>query len=150
PDPQEVQRRAFGALRELVTRMSDRRPLVIWIDDLQWGDVDSVGIIRELLRPPDAPAFLLLATYRSEEAGSTALVKDLVVARDEGTLDVRDIEVGPLAREEATVLALALLGRDDDEGRAQAAEIARESHGNPLFVDELVRFARSTEGRRSS
>jgi predicted ATPase len=134
-DPQELRRRAAVALRELFHRMALERPLVLWIDDLQWGDIDSAALIEELLRPPDPPPLLLIASYRSEDA-SAALVTALhqVDERNGGAVQIFEVEVGALERDEARALAVALLGNTFGTARfGDRVGVARR----PFFVDVL-------------
>ncbi len=143
-DNLELRRRAFAALRELLARLGDRRPLALFIDDLQWGDADSSALLAELLRPPDPPSMLLVLAYRSDETERSeclqALLPSLRAAAARG-LDVREIGVEPLADEEARALALAELPDRGEGAAARAARIARESGGSPFFIRELARFA---------
>ncbi len=135
-DAQELRHRAFAALRELLGRLADRKPLVLSLDDLQWGDKDSAGAIADLLRPPDAPPLLVLASYRTEDAATSPPVRALLDLRaKEPSLDIRELEVGPLSVEDAREVALAVL---PPERRERAEAIARESHGNPFFAAELA------------
>jgi serine/threonine protein kinase len=149
PDQQEARRRGFRGLKELLARIADRRPLVLRIADLQWGDEDSARLLAELLSPPDAPALLLIGSYRSDEAGGSPMLRELqrLYERPGMRGDVRNLFVSPLTHKQAETLALARMGRNDGPALAEAARIAIESEGNPLFVEELVRHAASRRRR---
>jgi serine/threonine protein kinase len=147
PDQQEVRRRAFAGLREVLKRLGEEAPLVLAIDDLQWGDVDSAILLSDLLCSPQSPALLFVGCFRSEDAEDCPFLSELrrgLCARPE-RLDHRELAVEGLTHSEARELALALLGRDDAVARAQAHVVARESGGNPLFIDELVRHIQGGE-----
>lgn len=139
PDSQELRRRAFGALRELLARLADRRPLVLFIDDLQWGDVDSGMLLAEILRPPDAPALLLIASFRSEDAATSPFLRTLLPGLA-SSLETHELVVGELSAADARRLALTLL-RDATTDTAQLEAITREARGSPFFVHELARYS---------
>jgi tRNA A-37 threonylcarbamoyl transferase component Bud32 len=140
PDPQEARRQAFAALRELLARVGDRQPLVVWVDDLQWGDLDSARLLSDLLALPDAPRLLLLACYRRDDAESSPFLQAFL-SSDGKAADRRDLPVDVLGPAEARQLALSLFGAGE-EARAEA--VARESGGSPFFIGELVQVARSS------
>jgi eukaryotic-like serine/threonine-protein kinase len=143
-DPQRMRRHAFRALRELVSNLAAKRPLVLHIDDAQWGDADSVALLLELVRQPSAPPFLLLLAHRDEEGENGPFLNELRARWPEGA-EVRDVHVGPLELTDAKRLALALLGLQDEAAHQTSEAIARESEGSPFLIEEL---ARSSAGRR--
>jgi hypothetical protein len=144
-DSLELRRRAFAALRELLSRLADEHRLILFVDDVQWGDRDSAALLAEILRPPDAPPLLLIASYRIEEEGSSPLLSELAKYSDaERALgDVRRITLDQLNGAESRDLARALL--IDPDGEANRADaIAREAGGSPFFIVELARYSETT------
>ena len=148
PDLQELRRRAFTGLQELFGRLGDRRPLVICIDDLQWGDADSAVLFEELLRAPGVPSLLLLLCYRSEEVADNGVLRALLDAinRPLDHVDHHDLPVEPLGVEEARHLAELLIDNHDLPIQGKVDEVVRESGGSPFLVWELVESVRSGVG----
>ena len=140
-DPHEIRRRGLAGLRELLGRVADRRPLVLFVDDLQWGDLDSAALLLDLFRPPDPPSLLFLGCYRREDAAGNPCLRALLEAHEPGEAVGRsELAVEPLTPPERRELALALLASRDPAAQARADTIAGESDGNPFFIHELVHY----------
>jgi predicted ATPase len=125
---------AFGELGRLVDAIASRAPLVLFVDDVQWADDDSLTLLDRLLHAPERAPYLFVATMR---AGSDA-------ARERSALlaGAERIALRGLGEREARVLWDALLPADaaSHETRAWAM---REAAGHPLFLAELARSARA-------
>ncbi len=137
-DAPELRRRAFAALRELLHLITERYPLVLVVDDLQWSDMDSRLLMEDLLQPPDPPPLLLVASARyssDDEAPHGSLLLASWHTR---------IELEPLQPEAAMKLARLLLVRAHLSD-VSPEHIATEASGHPLYMDELVRHTSIAE-----
>ncbi len=145
-EPQELRRRAFMALRSLLVAIAKQRPLVVYIDDLHWTDVDSVALLEQVLRVPGAPTMLLLGSFRSESLGKSPALGALLAMAERlaPSLRVERIELTPLSYEDSMRLAALSLGDEAATAPAAVKRIAEESQGLPLFVSELSTWQRST------
>ena len=127
----EIRRLAFAAFSALLAELAKRFRLSIFIDDIQWGDLDSANLLHELIQT--APPLLLILAYRSEDGD--AQPEGLELLDLEGQLCV---ELGPLSPEESADLARGILGSNcaaDD-----LRQIASDSLGSPFFVRQLAEY----------
>ena len=145
-DPRERRARAFAALKEMLARLGDRNRLVLFIDDLQWGDLDSAALLCELVRQPDPPAMLFIGSYRAEDMGSAVIQALPGKGPRTGVDAIREFSVEPLSEHDGRALAMSLVGADPD-AQERAESIVREAGGSPLFVGEIARHLRATAQR---
>jgi eukaryotic-like serine/threonine-protein kinase len=138
-DPAQGRARAFRAFAELFGRLTDHGEVVLFIDDLHWSDLDSALLLRALFEGPEPVPVLLIGTYRSGEAASPLLLELRELAREQPAFVLDDAELGALEANEAHTLARELLAHGGAQDPELARQIAEESHGVPLFIQELVR-----------
>jgi len=142
----ELLRRGSEALRELLARIADRRSLILWIDDAQWGDRGSIALLRSLLRPPDAPHLLLILSYRVEDEQAGVLVSALRENSFGHGVGEETLSLGPLSEAECRQLVEELAASGVSLSERQRRMIVDESAGSPFFLIELFRHTALSGG----
>lgn len=143
-DPQALRHQAASALRELLTRLTRRRPVLLAVEDLHWTDDDSLPLLQELLRSP-APPCLILFTLDEEHPDGAGLWQALGQPGTAPDFETVEVDLQPLAPEQAFRVARALLRRKGEDAEPLARWAAELSGGHPLFLAELTHAARSAE-----
>ncbi len=134
-----LRRHAFGALRQLLLALAVRQPTIIWIDDLQWADADSIRLLEDLVRPPDSPPLLLIASFRAEDVESKPFLKQLL--QNAGTVSYLEVSLERLSDNEAAELTLSLLSAAAVNAQPFVNDIVREAGGNPFLIEQLCHYA---------
>lgn len=110
-------------------------PLLLFLDDIQWCDQDTLEWLWYFLRYDDQARVLLLAAIRAEELPSNAGLRTLLAdLRAKGKLT--EMELERLDREQTALLGKHLLRKDLSDEAARSLFL--ESEGVPLFVVELA------------
>ena len=122
----------FWSVRRVLEALARERPLVVLLDDLQWGQPTFLDLIEHLVEWARAVPVLLVVLARPELRESReALVSGRRAA------DV--IELERLDPGESRMLVDELLGRAAlPDGLAE--RLLEATEGNPLFVGETVRM----------
>ena len=124
----DATRRAF---EEWMRAECEVNPVLVVLEDMQWGDVGTVGLLDGAIRSLRDQPFMVLALARPD---LQTVFPNLWSERQ-----VHVIQLPPLSRRASERLVREALGSPAiDEVIAQ---IVRRGDGNPFFLEELVRAA---------
>lgn len=139
-----LRRRALRALSELLRAIAAQKTLVLFADDVQWGDVDSAGVLADLGAAHHART-LLFATYRRENRDRSAFLDAFFRHAGAAGTSFDEIAIDPLSDEDLRVLTRSILG-----GRRDVEEVVRhvvdEAGGSTYLALELARHAATHDG----
>ncbi|WP_155368474.1 ATP-binding protein [Catellatospora vulcania] len=132
----------FDAVTSAFVALSQRRPVVVVLDDLHWADAASLRLLRFAAQHTWSERVLLLGAYRDVEVEApghplAALMLPLSVKATTVTLT-------GLGRDEVAELMARTAGSAPDP--ALAAEVHRRTGGNPFFVEQTARLWHSGGG----
>ena len=141
--PVEAQARLRLAFQDLVRAFSaGERPLVLFLDDLQWADPGSLRLIQAVLTDPERAHLLVIGAYRDGEVGAghplSIALAQIRAAGAEGST----IRLAPLSPPEVAELIAEALRCERARAEPLAALVCARTDGNPLFVGQLLQALR--------
>jgi len=129
--------------RFLQAIVTPERPIVLFLDDLQWADSITLDLMMARLKDPagtELPVggFLLLGTCRGNEVSiNDGLAVVLRALEDVGT-PITDIQVDNLGMDAVEVMVSDLLQLPREECLQLVEIVYKKTSGNPFFVIQYM------------
>ncbi|MGD8521778.1 MAG: adenylate/guanylate cyclase domain-containing protein, partial [Desulfobacterales bacterium] len=125
--PEAKKDRIMEALKQVVLKGSEIRPLILTYEDLHWVDKSSENALQYVLESIPAARVLMLFTYRPEFVhtwGSRSFHSQITLNR--------------LSNRESLIMISHLLGTEDIES-GLADLILEKTEGIPFFIEEFMK-----------
>ncbi|MBI4218784.1 MAG: AAA family ATPase, partial [Chloroflexi bacterium] len=136
-DPESARFRLFDSVATLLRSLTESRPVILVLDDLQWADAASVKLLEFVASEIPESRLLIMGTYRDVEMSRRhplpATLDTLSRYRNFRRLHLRGLSEDAVGRM-VGVTAGTL------PAKAVVEAIFGQTEGNPLFVREMARL----------
>lgn len=132
PTPALAMARAAHELHALLAALTAGGPIVLFLDDAQWGDYQSAEVFLRLLGDPAAPRIVLVLAYRTEDWRTSLLLQTIIGS----SLPRAEVHLDKLS----PAMMARLVKRARPDAPKSFADVAvREADGNPGLLEKVVR-----------
>ena len=142
-EPEQARFRLFDSITTFLKNASNREPLVIVLDDIQWADEASLLLLQFLAREIQSARVLVIGTVRDTE-----LDREQPSARVLAELTkepvTSSIALSGITTDEITQFVELSTGQTAAPGLAEA--LYKQAEGNPFVTGEIVKLLAS-DGR---
>jgi DNA-binding SARP family transcriptional activator len=134
---EDVIKRLFDSLAHCLEALARPHPLLLILENMHWAKKSSIHLLEYLSQHIPRSPILILVTYRDDEKYRQQPIK-LMRRRLQRERFLAHITLKPLSEDEIRELIVQVYGFD-----AAKTELPQRliylSHGNPLFLNEILR-----------
>ncbi len=136
-DPKVKRNLLFQSVSLGLSRLSEMRPIVLCIEDLQWVDPSTMALMHHVAMINRNKRLLVLGTYRPEDVSSDHALVETKQMMDRIDL-FKEVNLRRLPREVISDF-LGILGKIEFDEEF-VSRIYSETEGNPLFIIQLMKY----------
>ncbi|MEO6210296.1 MAG: AAA family ATPase [Gemmatimonadaceae bacterium] len=137
-DSAELKTRLFWTLLQFMIRFSEKAPLLIVLENLQWTDPSSLELLHFTARQLGNARIAILCTYGAVDRDAAPMLK----ATEESLVSVgvaSALRLAGLQPSATAELLRRVFGTSEDTVREFAAMLHGSTRGNPLFLQQTIR-----------
>ena len=136
----EESRNRFNFVFEKFMRVFPQKehPIVLFLDDLQWVDLASLQLMRNILTSRDIGYLLLILSYRDNEVDDFHPVTEFLREDEKNNVPVGWITLNSLTQNDVKDLITNFLKCPDEQGAELAELVQKKTGGNPFFVNQFL------------
>ena len=139
-DIQSERDKLFDNMLDVIVRNSHSKPLMLFIDDLQWADSGTLQLLVFIARNITNNRVMLCSAYRTDEldAEGKPLPFYEQFKQTARAIPHHTITLERMSQEEISQMINSILGIKDVPAKF-VNKLYGESEGNPFFVEEVLR-----------
>ncbi len=115
------------------------RPLVMFLDDMQWADMASLKLMQLLMSPPRRGYLMLIGAYRENEVLPAHPLQMTLEEITKAGVSLTPIAVPPLGENDVNQLIADTLNCSAERARPLAAHVYQKTRGNPFFGNQFLK-----------
>jgi predicted ATPase len=125
--------------QKFIKLISQDRPFVLFIDDLQWADRGTLNLLPMILESLH-DQILVITAYRENEVDENhPAMQTISLIRQHDDERVTSLSLAPLGLKDIAVLLKDSLYRSEKDLQPLAELVQLKTNGNPFFVNEFLK-----------
>jgi predicted ATPase len=121
-------------------KSSSSSPLILYVDDIQWADDNSIEILRHLLFGEVWNNFLFIGSFRDEEILHDCAFETLKNTIYQSNINVTDLVLRNLTQITLRRMVADMTDNQGDFSDCLADRIFAQTQGNPLFTTFSLQY----------
>ncbi|KOA20074.1 autoinducer 2 sensor kinase/phosphatase LuxQ [Clostridium homopropionicum DSM 5847] len=135
----EAQSILHSAFIRFFHAVSKDRPILLFLDDLQWADINSIKLLQYLLNNKENFPILFVGTYRNNEVDSNHPLWSILTQLSKSMTSEQIITLKPLTLQEVSQLVGSLFQHWNQDIESFSSLCFEKSGGNPFFLQQLIK-----------
>ena len=115
------------------------RPLVLFLDDLQWADAGSLSLLPLFVTNREIKGLLVVGAYRDNEVSPAHPLSHVIQDLSEAGAAVTQLGLPPLGAEHLLELLGETIGGDREMIERLGAIVLEKTAGNPFFLTQFLK-----------